>query len=264
MERLLVTGAAGGLGKMLRPRLAGYAKILRLSDMVDLGEAADGEELIIADLTDMTAVEMLVADCDGIVHLGGKSIEGPWETILNSNIIGTYNIFEAARKAGGRRIMYASSNHAIGFHETSQHLGEDAKLKPDSLYGVSKCFGENLGSYYWDKFGVENVAVRIGSCLPKPRDRRMLKTYQSQADFVRMIKAIFDAKHVGHTVMYGVSDNKDMWWDNSHAAHIGYVPQDSSEPFRAEIEMQPEPDPEDWAVKYQGGGFAKAGHFEDD
>jgi len=263
MKRLLITGAAGGLGAMLRRDLAGFADILRLSDIGPLGEAGQGEELVPCDLADMAAVTALTQDCDGIVHLGGKAKEGSWETILNSNIIGTYNIFEAARKNGVPRIMFASSNHAIGFHERSKTLNGDTALRPDSLYGVSKCFGENLGRYYWDKFRIENVAVRIGSCLPEPLDRRMLITYQSEADFVRMIKAIFEAKQVGHTVMYGVSANKEMWWDNSHAEHIGYKPQDSSERFREAIETQPPDDPADPAVIFQGGGFARAGHFDD-
>lgn len=263
MKRLLITGAAGGLGAMLRRDLTDFADVLRLSDILDLGAPKAGEELVRCDLADLGAVRDLVAGCDGIVHLGGKSIEGPWETILTSNIIGTYNIFEAARTEKIPRLMFASSNHAIGFHPASDRLDGECALKPDSLYGVSKCFGENLGSYYWDKFGVENVAVRIGSCLPKPRDRRQLITYQSQADFVRMIKAIFGAPKVGHTVMYGVSANRDMWWDNSQAGHIGYEPQDSSEPFRAAIEQLPPDDPKDPAIIFQGGDFAKAGHFDD-
>lgn len=263
MKRLLITGAAGGLGRMLRRDIAGYAETLRLSDIADLGEARADEELRPCDLSDLDAVTALVEGCDGIVHLGGMSIEDTWETILNSNIRGTYNIFEAARKTGRPRIMFASSNHAIGFHPRTERLDGRSPQKPDSLYGVSKCFGENLGSYYWDKFGIENVAVRIGSCLPVPHDRRMMATYQSEADFVRMIRAIFDAPRVAHTVMYGVSDNRETWWDNSHAGHIGYAPQDSSEQFRDQIEAQPKEDPTDPAVIYQGGGFAKAGHFED-
>ncbi len=263
MKRLLITGAAGGLGSMLRKRLAGYADILRLSDVADMQAAGPGEEVVPCDLTDLDAVTELVAGCNGIVHLGGRSIEDTWEIILNSNIIGTYNLFEAARRNGGPRIIFASSNHAIGFHPRSEKLDASSPQRPDSLYGVSKCFGENLGSYYWDKFRVENVAVRIGSCLAEPRDRRMMATYQSEADFERMVKAIFRASRVEHTVIYGVSANTEMWWDNSHADFLGYQPQDTSEVFRDKIEAQPPVDRDDPAVIFQGGGFAKAGHFED-
>jgi uronate dehydrogenase len=264
MNRILITGAAGGLGKLLRQSLAGYAPVLRLSDMADLGEAAPGEEVAPCDLADADAVMKLVAGCDYIVHLGGKSIEGTFEEILQSNIRGTYNVFEAARRHGKPRILFASSNHAIGFHKREDRLDGNSLQRPDSLYGVSKCFGESLGSYYYDKFGLENVCVRIGSCFPEPKDRRMLATWLSAGDFISLIKRVAEATRIGHTIVYGASDNQEQWWDNSHAAFLGWVPQDSSEQFRAKVEAaHPRQDPEDIAVRYQGGGFAAAGHFED-
>jgi len=264
MQRLLITGAAGGLGQMLRDSLAGYAQTLRLSDVADLGEARPGEEVVPCDLADAAAVMKLVEGCDYIVHLGGKSIEGPFEEILQSNIRGTYNVFEAARKLGKPRILFASSNHAIGFHTRETLLDGASLQRPDSLYGVSKCFGESVASYYYDKFGVENVCVRIGSCFPEPKDRRMMATWLSPADFVRMIKAVYEAPRIAHTIIYGASKNREQWWDNSHAAFIGWVPEDSSEQFREKIEAaHPRQDPEDIKVRYQGGGFTAAGHFED-
>lgn len=264
MQRLLITGAAGALGQMLRRELAGYAPILRLSDKADLGEAGPGEEVVPCDLADADAVMKLVDGCDYIVHLGGKSIEGEFEEILQSNFRGTYNIFEAARKLGKPRIMFASSNHAIGFHERTTRLDGASLQRPDSFYGVSKCFGEALASYYFDKYGVENVCVRIGSCLPEPRDRRMLATWLSIGDFTRLIKRIAEAPRIGHTIVYGASNNLEQWWDNSHAAFLGWIPQDSSEQFRQKVEAaNPPSDPEATAVRYQGGVFAAAGHFED-
>mgnify|MGYP003675823326 FL=1 len=154
LNRILVTGAAGGLGKSLRPHLSKLAKHVRLSDLAPLGEAGEGEELVQANLNDMQAVMDLVRDCDGIVHLGGMSVESPWEAILQANIMGTYHLYEAARKQGKPRIVFASSNHTIGFYERHQRIGTQVVQKPDSLYGVSKCFGENLASLYHDKFGV--------------------------------------------------------------------------------------------------------------
>ena len=264
MNRLLITGAAGGLGVMLRRELAGYAPILRLSDISDLGAAQPGEEVVPCDLADARAVDSLVSGCDAILHLGGKSIEGTFEEILQSNIRGTYNLFDAARRHGKPRILFASSNHAIGFHTRETRLDADAPLRPDSLYGLSKCFGENLARYYYDKFGLECVSVRIGSCFEKPRDRRMLATWLSPADFIRLIKAVFEAPRVGCPVVYGASNNREQWWDNRAAAFLGWVPQDSSEPFRVEIEAAtPKPDPNDPAVQFQGGAFAAVGHFED-
>ncbi len=264
MNKILITGAAGGLGKMLRASLAGYAPVLRLSDMADLGTAGAGEEIAPCNLADAEAVMKLVEGCDYIVHLGGKSNEGPFEEILESNIRGTYNVFEAARKAGKPRILFASSNHATGFYRREERLDGAAPLRPDTLYGVSKCFGETLASLYYDKFGVESVCVRIGSCFPEPRDRRMMATWLSPADFVLLVKRVAEAPRIGHTIVYGASNNHEQWWDNSHAAFLGWVPQDSAERFREKIEAEcPREDPQDIAVRYQGGAFAAAGHFED-
>ena len=265
MQRLLITGAAGNLGRILRDGLKGWVPILRLSDMADMGEAGEGEEIMPCDLGDFDAVMKLAEGVDGIVHLGGKSIEGEFETILNANLRGAYHIFEASRRAGGKRIMFASSNHAIGFHEREIRLDGTSAQRPDSLYGLSKCFGEDLARYYFDKFSVESVSVRIGSCFPEPRDRRMLATWLSPGDFVSLIKCIFEANRVGATMVYGASANREQWWDNSHAGFLGWHPKDSSEQFRAKVEAAtPVPDPFDPAIRYHGGGFAAVGHFEDD
>lgn len=264
MKTLLITGAAGGLGTILRDGLSGYAGTLRLSDLTDITDLRDGEESQPCDLADFEAVQKLVDGVDGIVHLGGMSVENTFESILQANLRGTYNIFEAARRAGRPRILFASSNHAIGFHKREDLLDGTSKMRPDSLYGVSKCFGENLGQYYFDKFGVESVSVRIGSCFPKPKDRRMLATWLSPRDFITLVDAIFSAARTGAAMIYGVSANREVWWDNSHAAFLGWHPQDSSEVFRAEIEAaHPAQQFDDPAVIYQGGGFAAAGHFED-
>lgn len=264
MNRILITGAAGGLGKLLRTDLKGWCEIMRINDVADLGEAAADEEIVQCDLGDLDAVTDMVEGVDGIIHLGGKSIEGTFEEILNSNLRGTYNIFEASRRHGGKRIMFASSNHAIGFHLREHGLDRNSPQRPDSIYGLSKCYGEDLARYYFDKFAVESVSVRIGSCFPEPRDRRMLATWLSPADFVRLMKCIFEADRVGVSMIYGVSNNRERWWDNTHAAFLGWEPQDSSESFRAQIEAaHPRPDWDDPAVRYHGGTYAKVGHFED-
>ena len=270
MNRLLITGAAGGLGAILRQSLAGYAGVLRLSDVAEMAPAGPGEEVVPCDLADAKAVDALVEGCDGIVHLGGMSVENTFDVILEANFRGTYNIFDSARRLGGARpsgaprIMFASSNHAIGFHDRLTRLDGDSPMRPDSIYGLSKCYGELLGRYYYDKFGVESVAVRIGSCFPEPKDRRMLATWLSPGDFTRLIQAIFEAPRTGHTMVYGASANREQWWDNAHAAFLGWTPQDSSERFRAKIEAaHPLQQADDPAVRYQGGGFAAAGHFED-
>jgi len=261
MNRILLTGAAGYLGRTLRPRLGELAATRRLSDIAEMGKATTGEEIVQCDLADLSAVQALVSGCDGIIHLGGISIEDSFSNILDSNITGCYNLYEAARKAGVQRIVFASSNHAIGFHKRTTTLDSDSVIRPDSLYGVSKVYGEALAHLYYDKFGIETAIVRIGSCLPKPLDRRMLSTWLSPDDFFRLIERAFVARHLGCPVIYGASDNKDSWWDNKKIAYLGWEPQDSSERFRSEF---PEPDKvSEVAARYQGGVFAAAGHFED-
>lgn len=264
MKRLLITGAAGNLGKICREGLKGYADVIRLSDISPMDPAGPNEEVVPCDLSDRAAVIELTKDVDGIIHLGGISIEAAFDDLLSANLAGTYNLYEAARQNGVGRIMFASSNHAIGFHERTTRLDEKSPQRPDSLYGVTKCYGEAMASYYYDKFDVETVSLRIGSCFEKPLDRRMLSTWMSPGDFISLMKAIFIAPQTGHLVMYGVSDNKSKWWSNDHAEFLGWKPKDSSEQFRAEIEAAfPPEDRHEKATIYQGGGFAARGHFED-
>jgi len=261
--RLLLTGAAGGLGRELRRRLKPYCTALRLSDRVDLGPAAAGEELQPAALEDRDAMRSLLDGVDAVVHMGGVSVEGPFEPILQANIVGAYNLYEAARVHGVNRVVFASSNHVTGFYRQDVVISPDDPMRPDGHYGLSKAFGENLSRFYFDRYGIETVCLRIGSSFPAPKDRRMLATWMSYDDLERLVIASLTAPVVGHSVIYGMSDNRVTWWDNTPARHIGYVPQDSSEPFRPEVEArQPVLDLGDPAVVYQGGGFVKQGPFE--
>ena len=264
MKRLLITGAAGALGRMCRARLTHMADVIRVSDMADLGDAADHEEVVHCDLSDAAAVDDLVAGCDGVVHLGGKSIEGPWSVIKASNIEGTLNLYEAARKSGGPRIVFASSNHAIGFYPQSERLDAKSPTRPDSLYGVSKVFGEALASMYHDKFGIETASIRIGSCRPEPADHRMLATWLSYDDFVSLIECVFRVPVLGCPIVYGASDNDVSWWDNADIAHLGWRPKDNSRVFLEGLDARmARPDPEAATAKYQGGTFAVDGIHEE-
>ncbi len=258
--RLLLTGAAGNLGRELRPRLARYCNSLRLSDRSDMVEACPGEEIMLADLADQAAVQTLVAGVDAIVHLGGVSTEQPWEPILAGNIVGIVNLYEAARRHGVKRIVFASSNHVTGCYRQDEVITARDPVRPDGFYGLSKAFGENLAQLYWDRYGLETVSLRIGSSFAEPIDRRMLATWMSFDDLERLVVAALSAPVVGHSIIYGLSDNRIRWWDNRHARHIGYRPQDSSEPFRAALEArQPTLDLSDPAVIYQGGVFVTRG-----
>jgi uronate dehydrogenase len=263
LNRLLLTGAAGGLGRQLRPRLKSCCQILRVSDIADLGTAAPGEELRIARLEDRAAVHAMLAGVDAVIHLGGVSTEQPFEPILAANVVGTYNLYEAARQHGVRRIVFASSNHVTGFYRQDEVVSPTDPVRPDGLYGLSKAWGENLSRFYFDRYGIETACLRIGSSFPEPKDRRMLATWLSYDDLERLMRACLSAPVVGHTIVYGMSDNTTTWWDNTSARHLGYRPHDSSEPFRAALQArQPVLDRDDPAVVYQGGVFVRTGPFE--
>jgi uronate dehydrogenase len=263
LGRLLLTGAAGGLGKELRPRLRPRCTLLRVSDVAAMDAAVQGEEVMRVALEDRKAVFDLVEGIDAVVHLGGISTEQPFDAILQANIVGAYNLYEAARQHGVKRIVFASSNHVTGFYRQDEVIDATMPKRPDGYYGLSKAFGEDLSRFYFDRYGIETVCLRIGSSFPEPRDRRMLATWMSYDDLERLVLASLSAPVVGHSIVYGMSDNTTTWWDNTPARHIGYRPQDSSEPFRASREVaQPALDLEDPAVIYQGGAFVRMGPFE--
>lgn len=261
--RLLLTGAAGGLGRVLRERLRPCCRVLRVSDREALGAALPGEEVVHCDLADRDGVHRLVEGVEAIVHFGGISVETRFEPILQSNIVGVFNLYEAARRHGVKRVVFASSNHVTGFYRQDERIDTAAPLRPDSLYGVSKCFGENLSRFYFDRHGIETVCLRIGSSFPTVRDRRMLATWLSYDDLVELVRCALFAPSPGHTVIFGASDNRAGWWDNAAAAHLGFRPRDSADGERARLEALPPPDPADPAGRFQGGPFVSAGPFDD-
>jgi uronate dehydrogenase len=264
LNRLLLTGAAGGLGKVLRETLKPYAKVLRLSDIADMAPAVDdSEEVQPCDLADKHAVDQLVQGVDAIVHFGGVSVERPFEEIIGPNISGIFHIYEAARRHGVKRIIFASSNHVIGFYKQTETIDAHCERRPDSYYGLSKSYGEDMATFYYDRYGIETVSLRIGSSFPEPQNRRMLSTWLSYDDLTQLIQLGLFTPDVGHTVVYGASANRDVWWDNRYAAHLGYQPKDSSEVFRDKVEAQPMPPADDPAMVYQGGAFVAAGPFGD-
>ena len=264
---VLLTGAAGGVGSFLRASLpAEYGYDLRLFDQAPI----EGEpEAITAPLSDTAALRKAAEGVDAIVHLAGISVEAPFADILGANIEGTYNLYEAARAAGVRRVVFASSNHAVGFTERPEGAPEsgatvpvETRLRPDTYYGLSKCFGENLASLYADKHGIETVSIRIGSCFAKPRTVRMLDTWLSPADCHRLIHASITAElpahSHGHHVVYGISANTRAWWSLDSAREIGFEPQDDSEVFAAEVIAElGELTPEDPEYRYFGGAFTQ-------
>lgn len=263
-QRLLLTGAAGGLGRVLREHLKPFARTLRLSDRADMAPACGPEEEVqVCDLSDKQSVDALVAGCDAIVHLGGISVERPFEEILEANIRGVFHLYEAARRHGVKRVVFASSNHVIGFYRQTEFLDHQAPHRPDGYYGLSKAFGEDLSRFYFDRYGIETVCIRIGSSFPEPRDHRMLHTWLSYGDLTELVRCALFAPEVGHAVVYGVSDNPGAWWDADAGARIGFQARDSSQAFQARIDALPRPPADAPAAVYQGGNFCAAGPFED-
>jgi len=259
-KRLLLTGAAGGLGKILRERIRPWADVVRLSDIGDMGAAREGEEVVQCDLADKAAVFKLLEGVDAVLHFGGISTENTFENIMAANIAGTYNLYEAAHKHGVKRVVFASSNHTIGYYKTTDYIDADSPMRPDSLYGVSKCFGESLSRYYYDRTGIETVCLRIGSSFPEPVNPRMLVTWFSYDDLVESLRCALFTPRVGHTIMFGASANPGSWWDNSKAAHLGFKPRDSSAQFAANFpETGAYPPKDDVATIYQGGAFLTSG-----
>ena len=263
LARLLLTGAAGGLGKVLRQTLKPFTEVIRLSDIVAVTPDGPGEEAVACDLSDKQAVHALVEGCDAIVHLGGVSVERPFEEILEANIKGVFHVYEAARRHGVKRVVFASSNHVIGFYKQDEHIDASAARRPDGYYGLSKSFGEDVAQFYFDRHGIETVSIRIGSSFPEPLNRRMMSTWLSYRDLTTLIEKSLFTPDVKHTVVYGMSANRDVWWDNAAAAHLGFVPQDGSEVFRDKVETQPPVAPNDPNAIYQGGAFTAQGPFGD-
>ncbi|HEV2782384.1 MAG TPA: NAD(P)-dependent oxidoreductase [Actinophytocola sp.] len=233
-QRILLTGAAGGVGTLMRPRLARPDRVLRLLDIAPLPPAADGEsvEPVTASITDLAAMVDACADVDAIVHLGGQATEGPWDRILDVNIHGTYVVLEAARRAGVGRVILASSNHAVGFHPLAETPVPDYRFpRPDTYYGVSKVTMEALGSLYHDKYGLDVIAIRIGAWFERPQDERMLGIWLSPDDGARLLEAAISVPAPGFRVVWGVSANTRGIVSLAEARAIGYEPQDDSEAY---------------------------------
>jgi uronate dehydrogenase len=259
MKTILITGAGGGVGMHLRRELAGkYA--LRLSDIRPL-EPGAGETFVEGDVANMDDMLRATEGVDAFVHLGGYSVEGPWEDILNANIVGCYNAFEAARRNGVKRILFATSNHAVGFYRRDQVIDHRVYIKPDSRYGVSKVFGEALGSLYADKYGMEVLCMRIGNVGTVPIDKRRLSIWISPRDLAQLVTIGIEHPEIRFEIVYGVSNNRRSWYDNGNATRLGYRPVDDSESFAAEVLAREQPgDPR--AEQYQGGAFVHSEAIE--
>lgn len=257
MKRLVLTGAAGRLGSYLREPLSKMADELVSTDLVDdIGKLYAGERYAKADLSSLDEVLAVLDGADMVVHFGAIGDEAPFDQILNANIVGAYNVWEAAYQKGVRRVVYASSVHAIGMHSRTDGIGLDAPHKPDTFYGLAKCFAEDLASLYWDKRGIESVCMRIFSCA-QVTNARALGTWLSYDDLIHLVEQSITTPVTKFTVVYGISNNDRSPVNNDKAAFLGYRPKDNAEQFAEQIlAATPPQDLTDPENLYLGGPFA--------
>ena len=249
MKTVLITGATVDVGTHLARELAGKYK-LRLSDKRPL----KAKNFVKADISKMADALRITKGVDAIIHLGGYSVEGPWPAILQANIVGCYNVFEAARKNRVKRMIFATSNHAVGFYRRDETIDHRVYPRPDGRYGLSKVFGEALGSLYADKYGMQVFLMRIGNVARRPLDKRRLSIWVSPRDLAQLVSIGIDHPDIRFEIVYGVSGNKRSWYDNSNAARLGYRPQDNAEDYATEVlAREKQGDPR--AETYQGGVF---------
>lgn len=257
LKKLVLTGAAGRLGSYLREPLSQMCDELVSTDISDAPEKLyPGERYVQADLAQMDEIAPLLEGADMVVHFGAIVDERPFEEMLGPNFVGSYNIWEAASRHGVRRVVYSSSIHAVGMYPKTQRLGVDEPHRPDTFYGLAKCFTEDLGRMYWEKRGIESVHLRIYSAT-QPTNPRALGSYLSYDDLVQLVTRSIDTPVVGFTIAWGVSNNDRSPIDNSASAFLGYRPKDNAEEFAAEILAEaPQADPHDASQMCHGGPFA--------
>ncbi len=257
MKKLVLTGACGRLGTCLREPLSKLCDELVSTDIEAAPDSLfPGESFVQADLGDLDAMVEISKGADMIVHFGAIADERPFDVLLKPNFLGAYNVWEAAHINGVRRVVYASSIHAVGMHKKTDFIGIDAPLKPDTFYGLAKCFAENLASLYWDKRGIEAVCLRILSCADVTNPRAV-GSWLSYDDLVQLVVRAIDTPITGFSVIYGVSNNDRAPVDNSKAQHLGYRPKDNAEQFAEKIFAEAGPlDPQDPGNTHHGGPFA--------
>ena len=258
LKKIVLTGAAGYLGGGCRKAVATLCENLVSTDLADgIADLGANETYVKANIGDFDAMTSLLEGADMVVHFGSIADEAPWEKILHSNLLSAYNIWENAHQLGVKRIVFASSIHAVGMHPKHEAIGVDAAHRPDTFYGLAKCFSEDLASLYWDKRGLETVCMRILSSTPKPGNSRALGSWQSLDDAIQLVEKCVTSPTVGFSIVYGVSNNDRCPVDNSGAAHLGYKPKDNAEDFAADILPHAAPqDPQNPEDMCHGGPFA--------
>jgi len=253
--KIALSGAGGQLGSVVRTALLARGVPLRSAGgSRPLAPLVEGEDLMHGDLRERGVVDRLLEGVDVLIHFAGTSVERPLPEIIDNNLRALVEVYEGARRHGVRRVVFASSNHAIGMYPVTEHLSLDCELRPDGFYGLSKVWGESLARMYWDKHGIETICVRIGSCIERPTEPRHLSTWFGHRDLLHFIDRCIEATDVGFMVVWGVSANKRSWWDNRGAERLGYQPTQDAEEYAAEVLAQPDP-LDALGQRFQGGSF---------
>ncbi len=257
MTAVAFTGAGGAIGRVIRPGLLSRGIDLRSIDLAPIEPLDASEDVLQGDLRDPAVIDRAFEDRDVVLHMAGTSVERPLPEIIDNNLRALHEVFEGAWRHRVRRVVFASSNHAFGMHEAGTHLELDAPYRPDSLYGLSKVWGEAMSRLYWDKHGIEAISLRIGSALPRPTEERHLSTWLGEDDMLHLVMRCIEAEKVGCLAVWGVSNNTRRWWSNDAADQLGYRPVQNAEDHADEI-LKDGPRAEPVARRYQGGSFAAA------
>ena len=257
MKRIVLTGAAGRLGSYLREPLTRMCDELVSTDIVeDIGKLYDGERYERGDLASMDDMMRILEGAEMVVHMGAIVDEAPFEQLWGPNFMGSYNVWEAGWKHGVRRVVYASSIHAVGMYPKTEFIGTEVPHRPDTFYGLAKCFTEDLGRMYWEKRGMESVHMRILSCA-QVNNARALGSWLSYDDLIHLVERCIDTPVTGFSIVYGVSNNDRAPVDNAKAQFLGYRPRDNAEQFAEKVLAEADPfDPQDPGHMCHGGPFA--------
>ncbi|CAM2147359.1 Uronate dehydrogenase [Pararobbsia alpina] len=258
MKHVLVTGAGGRVGTVLRAHWRAQQRAVHLCDIRDLGEAAPNETIVNGDLLDAAFLDGVLDGVEVIVHFAGNPWNHDLDAIAGPNVIGVGDLYETARVRGVKRVIFASSNHVVGMYKSGERIDTLAPVNPDGYYGVSKVWGEAVARMYWEKHGVESLCLRIGSSVPKPVSERHLSTWLSPRDLCGFIDAGIDIETLGFDIAYGISGNTRAWWDNS-TSRLGYRTVDNAEDYAREVLATASPPANPLDALLQGGDYASEG-----
>ncbi len=235
IEKIVLTGAGGRLGSYLRDPISKLCKNLVSTDIKkNIGPLYENEKFIQADLSNFDEINPIIENASMVCHFGAIVDELPFDKLLGPNYVGSYNIWESSRRHKVKRVIYSSSMHAVGMYPKTMTLKTDTPHRPDSFYGLAKCFTEDLAKMYFEKNKIEAVCLRIASCAPV-NNARSLSSWLSYNDLIKLVIKAIDTPYTGYTVIYGISNNDRKNVDNSNASHIGYIPEDNAEIFAEEI-----------------------------